>query len=413
MLSMWIARWTWWPAVTLVLALASQPAQAVAADLFIAERPDAERWDGVGFAGLDPATLEDVGVPANVKSPASTIMAPRDWALSADGSTLASFESAWNVEAQRREYVLVVRDGLLGPERARFPVPDWLGFPRLSRDGRRLMAERRDENGEPRPGTYVIDTADGHVLPAMGQASLAPAWTELDPNGRYLLRVEPPSNPGLPLRIRLHDLDTGSQAGQLDLAWPATSWPTGSLAPDGRRLALIEPSSQQVTLVTLPALQIERTFSLSSPPSALDWFLDWSLLAPRVAHAKPEHGGALEARFTADGAALYVFGAEAIAVSPDQWSERGLGVRLLDLNQERVVASGLRDQFVGRVLSTADGQATYTFGLASTEDPRHLSWGAHFVLRRLDPLTLDVLASREFVGSRTLLVWPAAVTIGP
>jgi hypothetical protein len=108
-----------------------------------------------------------------------------------------------------------------------------------------------------------------------------------------------------------------------------------------------------------------------------------------------------------------VFGAEAIAVGPDRWSEHGLGLRLLDLNQERIVASSLSDQFVGRLLPLADGQAIYAFGLASQEDPQRLSWGAQYVLRRLDPLTLDVLASREFIGSRTLLAWPATASIAP
>jgi hypothetical protein len=46
------------------LPLASQPAPAGAADLCIAERTDAESWGGVGFAGLDPATAEDVSASA-------------------------------------------------------------------------------------------------------------------------------------------------------------------------------------------------------------------------------------------------------------------------------------------------------------------------------------------------------------
>jgi hypothetical protein len=424
MLLMWIAR------VVLPLLLvanaaggaaanvsrqAASPPLAATANLLIADRPDDERWDGLGFVRLDPETLEDLGPGGNVKSAASTIMAPRDWALSADGSTLVSFESAWNAETRQVDYSLVVRAGLLGPERGRFVLPEALGFPRLSPDGRRVVVQARDERGLPRPGVSVLDTGDGHVLTQAPQLTLDGGWSEIDPSGQRLVRVEPPpeGSQDVPLRVRVLDLLTSSELAHLELAWPAASWPSVSLAPDGRRLALLESSSQVVTIVNMERPEVERTVSLNPPPPALTRLLEFSSLLPRTAYAKPEHGGILQAAFTADSEGLYVFGAEAIAVGPDRWSERGLGVRLLDLNQERIVASGLSDQFVGRVLPLADGQATYAFGLASQEDPQHLSWGAHVVLRRLDPLTLDILASREFIGSRTLLVWAGTLSIAP
>jgi hypothetical protein len=415
MLLMWIARMVL--ALLLVASAAAAGASSVSsqaaspsltatANVLIADRPDGGRWDGLGFVRLDPATLEDLGPGGNVKSAASTIMAPRDWALSADGSTLVSFESAWNLETQQLDYWLVVRAGLLGPERGRFALPEALGFPRLSRDGRRVVVQGRDEDGLPRPGVYVLDTGDGHVLMQTRQPTGDEGWSEIDPSGDHLVQVEPPPEGSLdvPLRVRVLDLLTSSELAHLELAWPAASWPTVSLAPDGRRLALLESLGQVVTIVSMERLEVERTVSLNPPPSALTGLLELAGLIPRVAYAKPERRrGALQtlqAAFTADGEGLYVFGAEAIEISPGHWSQHGLGVRLLDLNQQRIVASGLSDQLVGSVLPLADGQATYTFGLAGQ-------------LRRLDPLTLDVLASREFTGSRALLIWPATLSIAP
>jgi sugar lactone lactonase YvrE len=396
-------------ASTLVLTLSSSsragawPESAV----LVADRTDDMRYDGFSLMVLDPASLEVYATTGNVKSSSNSIMAPDAWALAADGNTLVALESAWSVAGQRFERSMVVRHGLVGNERGRFPLPEPLGYPWLSADGSRMVASAVDAAGEPTFGAYVLDTRDGRVLSHAPGLNLDEELTFVEPTGRRAIRVTP-SGPGAAgpepaPGVTVLDLETGAVLARLDFAdMPAE--PALALSPDGQRLAVLDSTTERLTLIGLDPLSVERSFALRSEPSALQSVLEFVGVLPRVAHAKPEHGTERQVAFSADGKRLFVYGSEF-----DGSKMRGLGLRLVDLPSERVVASGLEDRLITDLLRSADGQGVFAWG-PSDAAIDGFTHAMPFTLQRVDASTLEVLASREFVGPRQVLLWPSVPT---
>ena len=407
------------PAVT-----AKGPADAPpAVELYATASESANDWL---LEPLDAATLVDrsdrpefaldVGTPYASGSPVASPV------LSADGSTLASFDF------DGRE--IVIRDGLAGPERTRFPTLAEVEALTISRDGTRLVATVAvDFSGEllGYPAWKVFDTADGRLLATIEGGEGGEQY-RVDADLRRLYRLTIPGAGGdpteasgpRPMRLVGHDLLTGAEVGRLELPgvragfWRtdreafggepvmAELLPGFALSPDGGRLAIAHADEDAVTVVDAAGMTIERTVALGRQRGFLDRVRGLLSLVPETASAKAMEGTMLQAAFAADGRRLYLFGSVA-HLEDDAPIFGGLGLRLVDVESGEVIADGLPDAQIERALPTPDGRAVYVAGW-EPEAP-----AGPFVLRRLDAATLDVEAERVFPDYRSLFVRPAMV----
>jgi CubicO group peptidase (beta-lactamase class C family) len=331
---------------------------------------------------LDPDTLADrPDLPA--LEPDGSF-----WALSADGATLVSLGSAWNLERT------TVGDARSGAERNRYPPPPPVRGVRLSADGARLVLQRVGPTGVPAPAWDVLETASGRLLAAVkAEAAADDGWQSLiDPAGRRLYRLplsESTERTGpQPLRIVAHDLTTGAEIGRLELPGVlAGSWrtertvrgepvrgvlhPGVALSPDGRTLAIVHADADRVTLVDAARLAVGRTVDLTRAVTLLERLG----LTPRTAYAKgPLDGAVREAVFGPDGRRLYVFGHETRAAEtgdPDAGAGRGLGLQLVDLARGAVVAEGYWEPYGAghrhMLFSVAKSFASAAIGLLVAE----------------------------------------------
>jgi hypothetical protein len=252
---------------------------------------------------------------------------------------------------------------------------------------------------------------DGQPLAHVKDAghSCRGSWFDLALQGRVYCLVDSSTSQNTgpsPVQLIAYDLTRGAQAGQLVLTEALSGWwqdgqsadgepltqflePGVALSPDGHRLAIAHAEADKVTLMDAQKLTVERTVSLSRRTGLLDWF------TPSVAYAKNAGGIIRQAVFSPDGQYLYVFTQEVGEVPAER---RGLW--LVDLGRGAIIAEALPEMQVRWVRPAPDG-SVYVFGTTDQRlEPYEIRPSSPSSLWRLDALTLQPLAKREFTGYR-------------
>jgi hypothetical protein len=419
-LSLTCALWGISGAVACSPTAAGAPPSQTQAYTFYIFNPFAENK----LAPLDPETLDD--------QPDGRPLEPGRFSVS--GSTRVDVEyppghDVNNPGPNPDDIWIVIRDLQTGTERSRFhpPVPGLI--PLLSQDGTRLVIQPYPSTGYPLIAEwYVVDTTTGQSLAHIKDAdtSCFRGGTGLfDPalQQRVYCPVEPDiaeANGPEPLRIIAYDLESGEKAAEVELpevligsrqtertvngqpVW-AFLEPAVALSPDGQQLAVVHADTDKVTLIEAEPLTVERTLALNHPTSLWDWF------APAVAQAKgPSEGTIREAVFSPGGQYLYVFSQESWVRPEDAPAARGLW--LVDLTQGDIVAEVLSEFQIQWVRPAPDG-SVYVFGTTDERlGPHEIRPTSPSMLWRLDALSLETLAQREFTGyqgGRLVLGQPA------
>lgn len=365
---------------------------------------------------LDAETLDDLagGTPIDRGSRFAT--------LSDDGATLITFDYARSpdVRLAPEEITIVVRDRAAGAERGRFHPPANVLFARFSQDGTRLVVRSYPDNNRP-VDWYVLDATSGRVLTMVRGEPAGddvPRYA-IDADARRLYLLVVPGSPAdsapRPVHLIAYDLMTGSEVGRLELPDVlAGSWQTGrtvgsepvtaalepgiALAPDGRRLAIAHADAAFVTLVDTERLAIARVVTLTRPAGLFAWFG----FAPPAAAAKGLGETSLRrAVFALDGRRLFLWGFESKVDAGGQETYRSIGLKLVDLERgaDVLTAEALTGKSISWLLPAPAGQSIYVFGPKDGErDTRILEEDTPYLLRRLDAVTLNSQAEREFSG---------------
>lgn len=373
---------------------------------------------------LDPQTLAD--------RPDGQPLEPGRF--SADGSTRTDVEyppgrDVNDPNLKPDEVWIVVRDLQTGAERSRFHPPVTGLISILSQDGSRLVLEPYPPASYPvRVEWYVLDTATGQLLAHFKDADTAcfRGGTGLfDPaiQQRVYCVVDPEMTEATgpePLRIVAYDLNSGEKAAEVELpevliggrqtertvndqpVW-AFLEPAVVLSPDGQQLAIVHANADKVTLIEAESLTIKRTLALNRRTGLLDRF------APAVAQAKGASEGTIrQAVFSPDGQYLYIFSQEFWVKPEDAPARRGLW--LVDLTRGDIIAEALPEFQIQWVRPAPNG-SVYIFGTTDERmAPYEIRQTSPSRLWRLDALTLETLAQREFTGyqsGRLVLAQPS------
>lgn len=421
--------------VALALAAGAAATTAPATPVPAPSAASGETWvfriapDGRTLVPLDPASLDDLPTTPLLVGPPADLAAEDDrrlwhWRISAAGSTLVGVDLGWNQEAWTADDItFVVRDGLTGRERTRFhpPVLVVTDDVRLSDDGRRAVLRAGWVYGggggavETEPQTWwAVDTTNGQVLATVtsdeqgpGLDSEQPFW--IDPHGRRLYRlvVAPGAvAPGpRPTRLVANDLTTGEEIERLALpevlaggaVGPATDeqglpvdafvGPDLAVSADGGRLAIVAGDGATVTVIDAARLAVVGRHRLPASPA------DQPTAAPRfeMVEGRPFRTRVRGARFSAAGDALLLTGFETdVDDASGEMACRSVPLRRLDLvtgamvDGPPVVASQPVAATAGGLFAVGEVAP----GCVSGMDPP-------VALLRLDPTTLEPLASRE------------------
>jgi len=357
---------------------------------------------------LDPVTLDD--------QPDGKRLEPG--ILSADGSTMVDVEYPEGRASLNPEDIWIVVYNLQsGAERSRFHPPVRGFVSNLSENGARLLLQPDSYPPSRYPPTvewYVVDTSSGELLAHVEDAenSCFRQGAHLDPAGQRIYCVVDPAITGVDepesVQVAAYSVESGIKAGELELpevliggsqtelhGQPVEEFlePAMELSPDGQRLAIVHADADKITLIDAHSLTVEKTFSLKRSMNLWAWFG----FAPARAHTKGQMQGTIRhATLSFDGQYLYVFSQEVWVRPEDAPAERGLW--LVDLQQERLVATALPENQIQWVRSAADG-TVYVFG--TTEKrllPYEIRSTSPSMLWRLDGLTLEILAERAFTG---------------
>jgi len=360
---------------------------------------------------LDPKTLA-------THSEGKSMELGQTWRLSPDGSTLVNIEYTKGRNSKNPEdNWIVVYDFQNGTERGRFHPPDNGFISSVSEDGGRILLQPdpnlySPSHYPPIMEWFVVDTISGDILAHVKDEDNACFRQRLlfDPAGTRIYCVVDPAinkaNEPLALQIVAYDVDSETKTDDIvlpeiligssrreinDLPVQEFLEPAAELSPVGDRLAIFDANADEIALIDAHKLTVEKTFSLKQPSNLLDWF------RPAIAQAKGEMEGMIrQAAFSSTGQHLYLFSQQLqleMAATP---SERGLWV--VDLEQERVLAEGLVDYQIQWVRPAPDG-TVYAFG--TTDKNLHsyeIRANSPSMLWRLDGLTLEILAEREFIG---------------
>lgn len=282
----------------------------------------------------------------------------------------------------------------------------------LSAGGRELYGSGYRSAGSSNTGFYVLNALSGAVryhLPAA--EACCGSWLFDPATHRLYILNEPPgataAAPGTPI-LKSYDVASGRQLGQLALpglvagSWTDTTassssdtsgltvWSPGfALSPDTHRIAILDSNRNALTMVDTAQLTIERTMTLSYPRSPLERLGDMLGLAPSVAEAKEIKGTSLSMTYSPDGRSLLVSGFEGQPNAQGQYLPAPLGLRRIDATSGEVQAQQPPNGMAWWLRYAPDGSALYTLG------PVYPDSDSPLVLRRYDPLTLNVLASHE------------------
>jgi hypothetical protein len=322
--------------------------------------------------------------------------------VSADGSTLVEIDYQSDGTASAR--VVDARDGTV---RDSFSLP-FGSMPELTADGSRLLV--MDTTGQ---SWRMFDTYTGQVTarletPADPCCQFGP-W--MDPSGRLLFRVLVPGSgmnakgPVTPVLVR-YDLQAGRETGRLQLdgvgagAWQSgrtigsdpvvsTLTPGMALRPDGAQLAVLYADGNRLLTVDTIGMKIVASRQVVARPAPTSWLH----LGPVEAYAKYAEGVQWDLTYAPDGRQLIAAARQDLVDNKGNFSSRGLGLRVIDLERALILAEAPNLQ-VGQPFYHPDGSAVYVEAFVDE---------SHMELLRLDPSTLIVAARRKFMGPREIL----------
>jgi hypothetical protein len=291
----------------------------------------------------------------------------------------------------------------------------------MSADGARLFGTRSDINwNEPCAATtfYILDARTGRVLHRMG-AHVTWGWepfqTDANLQRLYVLNVPDQIDSCTPWKgpsptVAAYSLTSGKLLASIRLRTvQAGIWTTSrvvnqqkvlavqnpgfALSPDGSQLAVVDGASDALTLLNTRSLKVEATERLTRPSTFLSGIASALGLAPAAAEAKGEEDGfTLLAQYTPNGRSLLVTGSRTRPDPHRRFStSTPLPLRLVDIATGRVKAQLTGEKQLYSLWAAPDGSGIYS--LVPGGRTRQL---CPCTLRRHDPSTLRILASRTF-----------------
>jgi hypothetical protein len=382
-----------------------------------------DSFNGAGLLAVDPLTLQDRSTkPLLAINPTG---ANNSWSVaSLDGGTIAVMNYSYGTPAAARDLDIAVFDTTTGDRRAEFSPEVPVIVDGLSADGTRIFA-RSWPPGDSTAERLLLDARTGRVVEREPQFSIAgdQVARTRDEGARRLYSLVVPSDPGAtsPGAVDLGswDLRTGKELWRLRVpSLAAGEWKTGrivdgndvrsrlvpalALSPDRRQLAIVASWACCVPNGTIwlvdadtGTLISQRTFARSAS------FLD-RVFAPSVAIAKSlDESAVVNATFAPDGQMLYVH--TQTAKIDDQGEQRNLylGMAAVTLRDAVVRGDDIKmeiywfDNRIEWLRASPDGRWLYVF----LERTGGANPKGHY-LRRLDPVTLHVLAERRFDSYR-------------
>lgn len=371
---------------------------------------------------MNARTLADRrGAPGIALIPQGTTLST-PWVVAHPGGTALATLFYRGDGSRAQDLSIRVIDARTG--RARGPlvhpaVPVWIQD--IAPDGTRLYALRRDQetsgSASPLQRTtyYVLSTATGRVLHARTIRHSCCGFDVYDVARQRLYTLsaatagDAHSASQVP-QLLTEDLRTGRQIGHLALpglhagSWNTTrqldgaplmrAWTPGlALSPDGAHLAIVDPSSDQLTLIDTATLRVARTVTLhraQSLPQRLGAFLG---LLPQIAYAKGAEGVSLSAQYSPDGRLLYVTGTQGSVGKSGTFTWTQLGLRVVDVRSGTIVADRFKGTPLMQTIVAPDGSVYVV-----TSPPGPGSAGCPCTLQRLDPRTLATEARRGDMG---------------
>jgi hypothetical protein len=390
---------------------------------------------------LDPNTLAD-GPSVFSSGGDSTILAG-SMLTSRDGQTIAVMNGQRDVLVQR---------GLGGSVLLRIPEinPNWSPIA-LSADGSKLLMWFW--SGSDAVAWRVYDTATGKKIAdfqfhsGISSVFIRPVvdpvgwkvygfvqgnrdypktrpwsnrWQQIKA-GNYDVALQPSEQS--PSTIIATDLMTGEETGQVSLPKLVTgTWeedldpdpnsflpmyrqmiPGIAISPNGQEIAIVDASSNEITLVDTKTIKIERTLTMHANASLFDRLFALLPLAPRTASAKTPVGVALTASYSADGRQLYVGGWEG-KVENNVWSQRGLGLSRVDFKDGAIKSHVLDGVDVYQFAEVSNGDL-FVAGYDIRSDDS--TYDTHGMIARLDRNADKVVAERTFSDYVEFVIVPS------
>ncbi|GIV95720.1 MAG: hypothetical protein KatS3mg057_0377 [Herpetosiphonaceae bacterium] len=352
---------------------------------------------------IDPLSLE--WLPENTNGDEHVRLS---WiGSSADGSTLVVIVVRSHSGIQT---VVSVIDGSSGELRTQFTAQVGPLFlydhpeTRVSADGSVLFINGGSRGLGTNEQQYVFSLADGRLISSFRTAIFQSRW--LDPGGKrlYGLHMPDPGN-GVGLRaplLMVFDTTTGKKVGEVALDWTGAGRgkvpfveggepvqvnrePGIALRPDGRYLAVLHADREAVSLIDAETLQVERTIELQGASGA-------------AADAARRSYILSELAFSPDGKHLFAAGEVKMLNEDGSSSYQGLGLRKIDVESGQIVAELLQGERIERLFVVPDGSAIYVVGPGEVDGQRSRN-----VLRRIDPVSLEVTAARPLTAFVQLL----------
>ncbi len=342
--------------------------------------------------------------------------------FSADGSTgVDIIYSDGRASQDPEDNWIVVYDLHSGSERNRFHPPVRGIVAGFNADGTRLLLQPDPSlalHYPPPVEWYVIDTSSGQELAHVKDENNACFRQSLyfDPAGQHIYCVVDPAltraDEPEPMQIIAYDSESGQKIGEQELSkvyiggnqthingQPVERFlePAIALSPDGKQLAIVHADADKITLLETSQLTIERTISLAESLTF------WDLFAPATAYAKgPLTGTIRHAEYSPDRQFLYLLTQE-VNMLPDGKTQNlpdRRGLQLIDIKQGIITAEALTAYQIQWIEPAPDG-TIYVFGTIETDlGPHEIRPSSPSKLWRLDALTLEILAEREFTGYR-------------
>lgn len=296
----------------------------------------------------------------------------------------------------------------------------------LSADGSRIFARSwppAEINGQ----RLVLDARTGKVLerePAFSlEGDLVASVLEGEGRRVYALVTSPDSRATGPREVSVGawDLRTGRELWRRALpSLLAGEWLTGrvgsegevraelvpgiSLSPDGRRLAIVRAFDCCVVHGTIWLVDTSTGGLISQRAYDKAASIFERLFGSSMASAKEDEGTFVSASFAPDGRVLYVHSQSWRVDTGYQY----LGMSAIEIDGARVLGSDIKMETwwyqnrINWLNPSSDGKWLYVFlQRTGNADPKG------YVLRRLDPRTLAVLAERRFESYRYAFVLAA------
>ncbi len=179
-----------------------------------------------------------------------------------------------------------------------------------------------------------------------------------------------------------------------------------ALSPDGDTIAVVDAAMERLTLLDAATLEVAGIHAIHEHVGLVGRFLGWLGILPQDAAAKVSEGRGIDMFYSADGSRLYLWGEEMkVGESHADVTGRGFGLTAIDVSTGEIVATGLGEYPLLRVVVDPSGESLYVLR------PETSWWEAEgqvsdHVLLRLDAESLEPLAERTFPGRVNLLLVP-------